>query len=225
MRALGLHHLGIDVEALVMERVAHALGLRAQVVGVLGIGHVLDGDLGGHRQPVPLQAADLLRVVGEDLDRGQPEVDEDLRADAVVPQVGGQPEAQVGIHGVEAVLLEAVGAQLVEQPDAASLLGEVQQDALAALLDDRERRFELLPAVAAQRVEHVAGETLRMHTHEHVALAGDAALDERDVVLVVDERAVADRLELAEGGGEAGRDDALDELVVPAPVGDQVGDR
>jgi hypothetical protein len=39
-----------------------------------------------------------------------------------------------------------------------------------------------------------------VHPHEHVLLARDVALDERDVVLVVDQRAVADRDEVAEGG-------------------------
>ena len=64
-----------------------------------------------------------------------------------------------------------------------------------------------------------------MHAHEHVRLAVDVALDQRDVVLVVDQRAVADDLEVAEAGRQRGRDDALDELVVAAAVGDQVGDR
>ena len=98
----------------------------------------------------------------------QAEVDEDLGADAVVAQVGRQPEALVGFDRVQAVLLQAVGAQLVQQPDAAALLGEVQQHALALALDHRQGRFELLAAVAAQRVEHVAGEALRVHPHEHV---------------------------------------------------------
>ena len=53
----------------------------------------------------------------------------------------------------------------------------------------------------------------------------DVALDHRDVVLLVDQRPVADRVELAERGRQAGRDDTLDEAVVLAPVGDQIGDR
>ena len=128
----------------------------------------------------------------------QPEVDEDLGADAVVAQVGGQAELEVGVDGVEALLLELVGAQLVEQADAAALLGEVEQHALALALDHRQRRLELLAAVAAQRVEDVAGEALGVDADEHVLGAGDVALDHRDVVLVVDQRAVADGGEVAE---------------------------
>ena len=101
--------------------------------------------------------------------RRQPEVDEDLRADPVVAQVGGQAELEVGVDRVEPLLLELVGAQLVEQADPAALLGEVEQHAAALALDHRQRRLELLAAVAAQRVEDVAGQALGVHADEHVA--------------------------------------------------------
>ena len=64
-----------------------------------------------------------------------------------------------------------------------------------------------------------------MDADEHVLGARDLALDHRHVVLVVDQRAVADGAELAELGRQLGRDDALDQALGPAPVGDQVGDR
>ncbi len=155
----------------------------------------------------------------------QAEVDEDLGADPVVAQVGREAETQVRVDRVEPVLLQLVGAQLVEQADPATLLAEIQQHAAALALDHRQRRLELLAAVAAQRMEHVAGQALGVHADEHVVGALDLALDERDVVLVVDQRAVADGHELAERGRQPGRDDPLDELLVAPAVGDQVGDR
>ena len=106
-----------------MQGVAEPVALGAQVGLVVRVGHVLDRDLIGDRQAVAGQAGDLLGVVGEDADRGQPEVDEDLGADPVVAQVGGQAEPEVGVDGVEALLLELVGPQLVEQADPAALLG------------------------------------------------------------------------------------------------------
>ena len=189
------------------------------------VGRVLDRDLVGHAQAVALEADDLLRVVRQQADLAEPEVDEDLGADAVVAQVGRQAELQVRVDGVEALLLELVGAQLVEQADPAALLREVEEHALALLLDAHERVLELLAAVAAQRVEDVAGQALGVDADEHVVLPLDLALDHRDVVLVVDERAEADGLEVAERRRQAGLDDALDELVVLAAVRDQVGDR
>ena len=155
----------------------------------------------------------------------QAEVAEDLGADPVVAEVGGQAELEVGLDRVGALLLELVGAELVEQPDPAPLLGEVEEDAPALLLDHRERRRELLAAVAAHAVEDVAGEALAVDADEDLLGAVDLALDHRDVVFVVDERAIADRGEVAERGRQRGRDDPLDQLLGPAPVGDQVGDR
>jgi hypothetical protein len=73
-------------------------------------------------------------------------------------------------------------------------------------------------------VEDVAGQALRVHPHQDVLGAGDLALDHRDVVLVVDQRAVPDGVELAVGGWQLGRHDALDQLLRAPPVGDQVGD-
>ena len=192
---------------------------------VVRVGDRADRHLLGDREPVALEPEDLLRVVGEDADAGQAEVAEDLGADAVVAQVGRQPELDVGVDRVEALLLELVGAQLVQQADAAALLGEVEQHAPALLLDRRQRRLELLAAVAAQRVEDVAGEALGVDADQHVLGAGDLALDHRDVVLVVHQRAVADGGELAELGRQLGGDDALDQPLGAAAVGDQVGDR
>ncbi len=151
-----------------MQRVAELVALGAQVVLVVGIGHGLDRKLLGDREPVALEADDLFRVVGEDPDAGQAEVAEDLGADPVVTQVGGEAELEVGLDRVDALLLELVGAQLVEQADAAPLLGEVEQDSPALALDHRERRRKLLAAVAAHAVEDVAREALAVHADEHV---------------------------------------------------------
>ena len=87
-----------------------------------------------------------------------------------------------------------------------------------------QRPLELLAAVAALRVEDVAGEALRVHAHEHVLRTVDVALDERDVVLAGEHLLVGDGLEVAVRRRQPHRGDALDELLVPAPVLDQVGD-
>ena len=86
----------------------------------------------------------------------QPEIGEDLRADAVVAHVGSEAELEIGVDGVEAAVLQLVGAQLVEQPDAAALLRQVQHD--AALL-----RRDLLAArgAAARRSRSAASRRRR----------------------------------------------------------------
>ena len=96
--------------------------------------------------PKPVQALELARVVREHADRGQAEVGQDLVADAVVARVDREAQVQVRVDRVVAVLLQLVGAQLVEQADAAALLGQVEQHPRAGL-----QRSGTAPARAARR--------------------------------------------------------------------------
>src|ERR671924_561355 len=127
----------VERQALVVEGVSEALALGAEVGLVVLVWNRLDGHLVGDRQAVALEPVDLLRIVGEDPDTGQSQVDEDLSPDPVIAQVGRKPEPQVRVHRVEAILLEPVGAQLVEQPDSAALLRQVEQDPRPLALDHR----------------------------------------------------------------------------------------
>src|SRR5262249_16717463 len=125
------------------EEVAHLLPLRHEVATIGLRGRHLDGHPLDHLEPVALDADDLLGVVGEDAQPLRPEVHEDLRADAVVAEVGLEAEGLVGLHGVLAVVLDLVGAQLVDEADAAPFLAHVHEDAAALALDDGERLVEL----------------------------------------------------------------------------------
>ena len=107
-------------------------------------------------------------IVGQKPHRPDPEILEDLDADAIVALVGLEAEALVGFDGIEPLILKLVGADLVGQADAAPFLIEVEQDAAALGLDLSERRFELQAAVAPRGVEHVAGQAARVHPHQHV---------------------------------------------------------
>ena len=135
--------------------------------------------------PKPLMPEILRGVVGEDTDRRQAEVGKDLRPDPVLACVGLEAELEVRLDGVEALLLQLVRAELVEEADPPALLREIEQYSLPLVLDPRERVLELLPAVAAPRMEDVAGEAFGVDADEHVVLAVHVALDERDVLLPV----------------------------------------
>ncbi len=86
-----------------------------------------------------LQAADLLRVVRQQADRLHLQRVQHVRRDAVVALVVAEAEGEVGLHGVEAVVLQAVGADLVQEADAAPFLPQVEQDAVLHLPDRLER--------------------------------------------------------------------------------------
>ena len=133
-------------------------------------------------------------------DRGQPEVGEDLVPDPALALVGREPEREVRVDGVHPLLLQLVRLQLVQQPDAASLLGHVQQHAAALGHDRAQRELELLAAVAAQRVEDVAGEAFRVDADEDVVHALDLPAYERDMLLAGEQLPERDRREVAVGG-------------------------
>ena len=212
----------------------HAIALGHQVADVVGVGphrqrHALD-DV----QAVPIQTDALGRVVGEQPHRPDAEVDEDLRTDAVVAGVRGQAQLEVGVDGVVAGVLQLIGLQLVQQADAAALVtAHVEHHAAALAGDHRHRGVELGTAVTPTGTEHVAGEALRVHAHEHVVPVGpgaavridDVAANQGHVLDVVVHAGVADGPELAVPGGDASLGDALDVLLVLAAPLDEVGDR
>src|SRR5207249_3827569 len=81
---------------------------------------------------------------------------EHARGTLVAPEIRGEPEDPIRIDRVEAVVLEMVRRHLVDDPDAPSLLGEVQQDALRGAPESLHRGIELLTAVASLRSEDIA---------------------------------------------------------------------
>ena len=97
-------------------------------------------------------------------------------------EVGVEPELEVGVDGVGAVILQLIGADLVAQADPAALLDQVDHDAPALAADPGERRIELRPAVAAQAAEHLAGEARAVDPGQHV-VAAHVPEHHRDVLL------------------------------------------
>ncbi len=89
------------------------------------------------------------------------------------------------------LLLQLVGAQLVQQADPPALLGHVEEHAQPLAFDEIERGRQLFAAIAAQRVEHVSGEALGMHPHQHVLLTGHVSLHQGQVLLAVEQALVA----------------------------------
>ena len=70
-------------------------------------------------------------------------------ARAVVALVGLVAEGQVGVDGVEALILQVVGPQFIAQADAAAFLRQIEQHAVAFGGDQVERQAQLLSAIAA----------------------------------------------------------------------------
>ena len=190
------------------------------------VGGIDDRDPLDDLEAEALEAAVLRRVVRHQAHRRDAEIDEDLRADAVLTGVGREPEVLVRLDRVAALVLERVRPQLVPEPDPTTLVtAQVDDDALALGRDLFERLVELQPAVAAQRPEHVTGEALGVHPHEHVRLTGDVAAHERHVLDPVEQALEHVRGEVAVLRRDAGLGHPPDQLLAVPAEADQVGDR
>src|ERR1700735_1162957 len=160
---------------------------------------------------ITAQAFYLVWIVGQQLHLADAEIAQYLRADPVVAQVLVEAEMQVCFDGVHPVVLQRVGANLVAQPDAATLLVEINHDASIRRHNSLERLLQLLTAVASRRREHVAGEALRMEPHERRAPAADLALDQSEMLAAIDDVAENDGLQHAPFDRKRLLGDALDQ--------------
>src|SRR5262245_10933397 len=75
------------------EQVPELVALGAQVLPVGLVGGDLDGYPLHEVKPVALQPHDLLGVIGEEAEILHPEIPQDLGADPVLAQVGGEAES------------------------------------------------------------------------------------------------------------------------------------
>src|SRR5881628_3740570 len=113
------------------------------------------------------QGPHFLRIVGEELDALDPEMPQDFDSCVVAAFIGAEAQRAVGVHGVQAFLLQEIGSKLVAQTDAASLLRQIQEDASAACREDAQAATQLLTAIAPETAEEITGEAGRMEAYGH----------------------------------------------------------
>src|SRR5438105_4490491 len=201
-----------------VEQVTELLPLRPQIALAVRGCRNHQRRLVGHLQPVAAEAIVLLRIVREHDDAPRSQIREDLRPDAVVTRIDGKAQTNVGLDGVEPVVLQRIGAELVHQTDAPALLSQVHQHAASFGGDDRHRFLQLRLAVAALGAEDIAGETLAVHAHQHRLAVVHPPPHQRDVRRVRDQILVAVRRHRAELGGQHGRGATHHETFRSPPV-------
>ena len=203
------------------------VALRGEVAPIVlaDPGHVLF-----HRdaaEPVGAEIVRLLRVVREQAERAvaPQEVVQERRRIREVARIVRQPERSVRLIGVLPAILQNVGGGLGPEPDPASLVSGHVHDEAALAGNPLHRRFELRPAVAALRPEHVSGQAVRVHPHQGMRLPGRVAEDEHAVHRHVghDAGEAADRPPLPQRPGKLVHGLELGMAHDREPVGDEVG--
>jgi len=219
--------VGCATPALVfkLKQMAQFRFFRVQIPGVVLVFLHLQRNALHHLEPVSFQSFDLAGIVGQQPHAPHAEIFQNLRANAVIPQIRRKTETQIGVHRVQSLFLQLVGLQLVNEADAAAFLPHVQQHAGAFRADLAQRRRQLRSAIAAVRMKHIAGQALGMDAHEHGLAAVDLAFHQRDMFFPVHVVGVRHRLEHAVIGRQPDLHFAPDQLLFLVAIRDQIFDR
>src|ERR1700720_3727834 len=110
---------------------------------------------------------DLVRIVGHQAHRFESEERQHAGGDAVKAFVAFEAEPLIGLHGVETLVLQTIGAELVYESDAAAFLCQIEQDTASGTRDGGDGASELRAAITFERSEEIAGEAFRMQAYQY----------------------------------------------------------
>src|SRR5262249_18251030 len=143
-----------------------------------------------HLQSVTFESDYLLRVIGQEAKLTNAEIEKDLRAESIISQITWIPKFGICFYRVESFLLQFVSVNFCCEPNAASLLAHINQDTAAFFLNLPKRRVQLVSTVAPARTEYVAGEALAVYAHQGRFAVIDFTLNQGQMMLSVEFRAI-----------------------------------
>ena len=132
--------------------------------------------------PCSRREFDLHGVVGEQAHRPGAEIREDRGPGGILAGVDRQAELDLGVDGVEPLVLQRVGLQLGDQPHPAALVAPQVDDDATLGSDPLEGTLQLRPAVTALRAEHVPREALGVEAHQGALVPSAPGTDQREVL-------------------------------------------
>ena len=147
-----------------------------------------------------LQSPQFSRIVRDYFDLAQAEIEKDFGALRVLARIYRQSEPLVGFDSVRTLVLQGVGANLIENPNAAPFLLLVDNRATSFCFDHLHCAMKLRPAIAFRGSKYVPGQALRMDAHQSRSIASELAFEERNELFVAVKRAITRNLEVAPFG-------------------------
>ena len=122
--------------------------------------------------PRALELLDLVWIIRKKPHATNAERLQRFRCEFIIARIVRKTEPLVGLHGIEAAVLQLVSLQLVQQANSAALLRQIEDHARRLLRNLAKRKFKLRPAVASLGREDVSRKTLRMDAHKRRFPAG-----------------------------------------------------
>src|SRR6266446_1623748 len=186
-----------------------------------------EGDLVGDSDAVAFEGDDFFRVIGQDTDVLEAEVDQDLRADAAFVL----DHALAGRFAIELATLMKMNlrkrAGLFGGFDAEAAPGvvEIKKYTAAFFGDGFQGARDEFAAVAGGGAEDIAGEAVRMDAHQGRFRAFEITAHQRDVLVVVHVAGVGDHAEIAKARWQDSFRDTANVALMLHAVADEVRHR
>ncbi len=158
-----------------VKQVAEASGFGGKVGVVDAVGRERMGDALGDVDAAGGEGRHFFGVVGEEADARQVQLAEHGGGDVEIALVGFPAEGAVGVDGVEAAVLQGIGAELVDEADAAALLGKVHDGPGALGGHAGDGALQLRAAIASQRAQEVACKTFGVDADQGGGVGGGLA--------------------------------------------------
>ena len=90
-----------------------------------------------------------------------------MSPDAIVTQVGGEAQRQVGFHCIQPFILKRIGTNLVMETNAAPFLPHIQENTPLLPSDTLHCQRNLLSTITAKTAKDIAGKALTMNPDQH----------------------------------------------------------
>ena len=123
-----------------IEQVTHAIAFCLQIPQIFAGGYEIESNPFDHLDSFGFETLEFGRVVGDQSHLANSEIGQDLRTDRVVACVDRQALLGIGVDGIETVVLQRVGLNLVGDTDAPAFVApKVDNDSPAFLRDELHR--------------------------------------------------------------------------------------
>ena len=109
-----------------LQKMAAAHRLGAQIALVVPVGREDMRHPLGDADAVAFERRDFLGIIGQQTDHAKTQLPQHVRGRQIDPFVGVETQLFVGVERVETGVLQSIGAQLIDEPDAAPLLREIE---------------------------------------------------------------------------------------------------
>src|SRR5579885_3738687 len=149
-----------------IEQVTELFFFGAQIVLTRTVRRRKAGNALGNHDPGAFNRVHFVGVIRKQANARDAEIPQNSGGKTVVAKVGVETKLLVRLDRIGAGVLQFVGAQFVQQTDAAPFLMLVDEQSASFPGNPLQGNLELRAAIATQAVEYIAGETLGVNAHE-----------------------------------------------------------